>query len=139
MRLLLDTHVWLWLQIEPEKIQSSTLSVLGDRSNQLYLSAASSWEISIKWALGKLALPEKPAIYIPQAMARHGIEGVAIEHRHTFEVANLPDHHHDPFDRLLVAQARIEGLTCFALYARQRSVPAEIVSDRDEIAPVTSR
>lgn len=111
MRLLLDTHVWLWMQVQPEKIAPSAHELLIDPENALFLSAASSWEISIKWALGKLPLPEPPAIYVPKAMLRQGIEGLAVELRHTFAVTTLPDHHRDPFDRLLVAQAQLEGLT----------------------------
>jgi PIN domain nuclease of toxin-antitoxin system len=86
------------------------LSLLESPSNDLVLSAVSSWEISIKYALGKLSLPEPPSRYVPSRMTASGSRGLAIEHAHAVRVAELPPHHRDPFDRLLVAQAQIEKL-----------------------------
>jgi len=108
---LLDTHVWLWLQTARARIRPDVLETLQAGETQVLLSAVSSWEIAIKWALGKLPLPEAPATYVPDRMARSGMEGLAIEHVHTLRVAELPRHHGDPFDRLLIAQAQLEGLT----------------------------
>lgn len=110
MRFLLDTQCWLWLQTRPERIEAATLALLRDPSHTLYLSAASSWEIAIKHALGKLALPEPPRAYVPSRMKLSGTTGLPVQHRHALEVAELPPHHRDPFDRLLVAQARCEDL-----------------------------
>ena len=84
---------------------------LEDPANEMLLSAASSWEIAIKYALGQLPLPELPHRYVPARMAASGTRGLAIEHAHALRVAGLPRHHRDPFDRLLVAQAQIEKLT----------------------------
>lgn len=81
-----------------------------DAQNSLLLSAASSWEIAIKHALGKLPLPEEPATYVPERMRRSGVDGIAVDHAHALHVASLPSHHRDPFDRLLIAQAQLEGL-----------------------------
>lgn len=111
MRILLDTHCWLWLQASPERFASEHLQLLADPAHELLLSAASSWEIAIKWALGKLPLPEPPAEYVPDRMRRGGVTGLAVEHRHVLAVANLPPHHSDPFDRVLVAQAAAERAT----------------------------
>jgi PIN domain nuclease of toxin-antitoxin system len=111
MRFLLDTHVWLWLQLSPEVIESSVLDQLADDSNELLLSAASSWEIAIKYGLGKLPLPEPPDVYVPSAMRHSGTSGLAIEPMHTLAVAKLPPLHRDPFDRLLVVQAQMMDLT----------------------------
>ena len=111
MRFLVDTHCWLWLQASPERLAPEMLSQLADPDNELLLSAASSWEIAIKFALGKLPLPEPPAVYVPRRMAASGSRGLAVEHAHTLRVADLPTHHRDPFDRLLIAQAQIEKLT----------------------------
>jgi PIN domain nuclease of toxin-antitoxin system len=110
VRFLVDTHCWLWLQASPERLAPEVLSLLESSSNDLVLSAASSWEISIKYALGKLPLPEPPSRYIPSRMASSGSSGLAVEHAHAIRVAELPPHHRDPFDRLLVAQAQIEKL-----------------------------
>ena len=73
MRLLLDTHVWLWLQLDPGRLAPETLEVLEDEGSDLFLSAASSWELTIKHALGKIVLPEPPGTYVPSRMQRHGI------------------------------------------------------------------
>lgn len=111
MRFLVDTHCWLWLQTSPDRLAPELVSQLEDPDNELLLSAASSWEIAIKYALGKLPLPEPPVRYVPRRMTASGSRGLAIEHAHSLRVAELPMHHRDPFDRLLVAQAQIEKLT----------------------------
>ncbi len=108
MKLLLDTHVWLWLQTAPERVQPATLGKLEDTRNELLLSAASSWEIAIKYALGRLPLPVEPRDYVESRMAKSGTRGMPVEHRHALQVARLPAHHSDPFDRILVAQAQLE-------------------------------
>ena len=111
MRLLLDTHCWLWLQTAPGRLPADLLETLAAPSSRRFLSAASAWEIAIKHALGKLPLPEPPAIYVPERMRLSGFEGLAVTHAHALAVAVLPPHHRDPFDRILVAQAQVEGLT----------------------------
>jgi len=102
MRFLLDTQCWLWMQAEPDRFSPETRKLLLDPSNELFLSAASSWEIAIKYALGKLPLPEPPSTYVPSRMQSSGVIGLAIEHAHALHVESLPSHHRDPFDRLLV-------------------------------------
>ena len=110
MAYLLDTHCWLWLQTEPERFPDHLLNTLADRAVDLFLSAASAWEIGIKHATGRLVLPESPATYVPGGMRRSGTRELPISHAHALEAAALPLHHRDRFDRLLVAQSRIEGL-----------------------------
>lgn len=109
MRFLLDTHVWLWLQTSPDRIPQNMLGQL-TLADALYLSAASTWEIAIKHRLGKLPLPEPPPTYVPERMTRSGTEPLAVEVHHTLAAGQLPFHHRDPFDRLLVAQSRMLGL-----------------------------
>ena len=111
MRLLLDTQCWLWMIETPERLSRSTRSVLASSEHELFLSAASSWEIAIKYARGKLPLSDVPSEYVPASMARTGVSGLPIELAHTLAVSSLPPHHQDPFDRLLVAQAMLERLT----------------------------
>ena len=82
-------------------------NLIGDGENVVYLSAASSWEIAIKSSLGKLTLPEPPERYVPSRLAAQEMHGLAIEHAHALKVASLPAHFHDPFDRLIVAQAQL--------------------------------
>jgi PIN domain nuclease of toxin-antitoxin system len=103
---LLDTHVWLWLQTTPERIRDEVVDLLADRANTVLLSSASSWEIAIKYRLGKLPLPEPPAEYVPERMRLSGVTALPVEHAHALRVADLPDHHGDPFDRLIIAQAQ---------------------------------
>ncbi len=77
--------------------------------NELLLSASSTWEIAIKHRIGRLQLPEPPATYVPKRLSSSGVTPMAVELAHTLAVANLPDHHRDPFDRLLITQAGLEG------------------------------
>ena len=108
--MLLDTHVWLWTLVSPDRIRPTTRTVLEDPHTDLYLSAASSWEIGIKYSLGKLPLPEPPEQFILPRLLRDRIESLPIDHRHAVAAAALPDHHRDPFDRMLLAQAMTEGI-----------------------------
>ena len=109
-RYLVDTQVWLWLQAEPERVDPSLLARLSDSAHELLLSAASSWEIAIKHARGRLELPAPPERYVPDRMRASGTTALAIEHAHTLRVASLPPHHRDPIDRMLVAQAQTLGI-----------------------------
>lgn len=110
MTLLLDTQVWLWMHLQPTRLQPGVRDRFIDPTSTLLLSAVSSWEIAIKYALGKLALPEPPEHYVSGRMRRDGVDGLTITHAHTLHVATLPRYHADPFDRLLVAQAQLEGV-----------------------------
>lgn len=98
------------MQIDPARLGDVRTSI-ESLDNELLLSAASSWEIAIKSALGKLNLPEPPEVYVPSRMKRSGVDALPIQHSHALRVASLPAHHRDPFDRLLVAQAALEGLS----------------------------
>ena len=111
MSYLLDTHCWLWLQTTPERLPAELLDILADRSVDLFLSAASAWELGIKHAAGRIELPESPADYVREGMRRSGMRELSMSHSHALEAAALPPHHRDPFDRMLVAQARLERLT----------------------------
>jgi PIN domain nuclease of toxin-antitoxin system len=104
VKILLDTHVFLWLHTEPERL-GEHLATIEDQRNSLLVSAACSWEIAIKYGLGRLPLPEPPDRYVPARLRAIGAEAIAIEHTHALAVADLPQLHRDPFDRLLVAQA----------------------------------
>lgn len=106
-RFLLDTHVWLWMQTEPERIAAETRAIIDTVDNELLLSAASSWEIAIKYRIGKLPLPEPPHTYVPERLRRSDTTPLAVEHAHALRVAELPEHHKDPFDRLIIAQAQL--------------------------------
>jgi PIN domain nuclease of toxin-antitoxin system len=128
VNLLLDTHIFLWLQTEPERLGES-LRLVEDERTELLLSAASSWEIAIKYELGKLPLPEAPERYVPERMRAIGARALAIEHPHALAVATLPPLHRDPFDRLLVSQAALLGLTIATAdpSVAQYSIPTVLV------------
>jgi PIN domain nuclease of toxin-antitoxin system len=105
VQLLLDTHVFLWLLAEPGRLGEHIGSV-EDPSNELFLSAASPWEIAVKTQLGRFHLPEDPRRYVPDRMRAIGTEPLPIEHNHALAVGELPLLRRDPFARILVAQAR---------------------------------
>lgn len=109
MRFLLDTHVWLWMLTQPERL-GAFRAVAEQADTELFLSAASTWELAIKVSIGRLDLPEPLATYVPSRMQSTQVTGLPIEHAHTLQVAALPPLHRDPFDRLLVAQAMVLGL-----------------------------
>jgi PIN domain nuclease of toxin-antitoxin system len=111
MRYLLDTSVFLWAQESPERLNRNARSLLADEQEELFLSAASSWEISLKYAVRKLRLPEEPREYVASRMRRWGVSPLDITHAHALAVADLPLHHSDPFDRMLAAQAGLEQMT----------------------------
>jgi PIN domain nuclease of toxin-antitoxin system len=110
VKVLLDTHVWLWMQAEPEKLGPLALELVEEGNNELLFSAASVWEIAIKVSAGKLNLPEPVSRYVPSRMQTSGVSALSVSHAHAAGVAELPNHHRDPFDRLLVAQALAEGV-----------------------------
>jgi PIN domain nuclease of toxin-antitoxin system len=111
MKYLLDTVVWLWSLGPTDKIGRTGLDVLTNGREEIYLSAASSWEISIKTKLGKFELLEPPGRYVPKRLAEQGIRSLSITQGHSLKVYDLPLHHQDPFDRLIIAQAMTEEMT----------------------------
>ena len=110
MKILLDTQCWLWMVLSPDRLSASARALVETGDNELYLSAASAWEIAIKHSLGKLRLPEPPTRYVPSRLDVMQTQTLPIEHSHALHVATLPPHHRDPFDRLLIAQAQLEEL-----------------------------
>jgi PIN domain nuclease of toxin-antitoxin system len=108
--ILLDTHVWLWLNGALERIPAPLLEILSDRREEVFFSAVCAWEIGIKHAGGRLSLPDPPETYIPERLKSNGFRSLAIQQRHALRAASLPLHHRDPFDRMLVAQAQLENL-----------------------------
>jgi PIN domain nuclease of toxin-antitoxin system len=111
MKLLLDTHVFLWYIAADPKLPATFLAASQDPANEVYLSVASVWEVVIKYQLGKLPLPSPPAQYLPQQRIAHRIASLAVDEGAMSHLADLQLLHRDPFDRLLVAQALQHGLT----------------------------
>ena len=125
-RYLLDTHSFIWLAAGDDRLSDTCSDIYLDTANDFYLSMASLWEMAIKASLGKLSLGRPLSVLIETAKKTQGARILPIELEHVCEVEGLPFHHRDPFDRLLVAQAKIEGLplmSCdavFDLYGIQR-------------------
>jgi PIN domain nuclease of toxin-antitoxin system len=128
MKLLIDTHCWIWFFLEPNKLSQSAKYLILNRKNEILLSAASSWEIAIKNSLGKLHLPFAPQEYIPQRMAEQGMTALSILHSHALQAAALPHHHSDPFDRLLIAQAQIEKLPILTSDPQFKKYDVEVIA-----------
>ncbi len=110
MKYLLDTSVFLWALAAVEKLNPKAQELLSNTREDLFLSAASAWEISIKYAIGRLVLPQPPVECVPMWLREWGIRTLEVTHLHALSVSDLPLHHQDPFDRMLIAQARMERL-----------------------------
>ena len=110
MRILLDSHCWLWSLAQPDRLAEDALASMRDGRNEVFLSAASVWEIAIKISLGKLTIFGPLTSFVPTRLAQQGLTSLPVTDRHAAHVTSLPHLHRDPFDRLLVAQAQIEGL-----------------------------
>ena len=111
MKLLLDTCTFLWIATGSDRVSKSATEAFLDPANERYLSAASAWEIAVKYSLGRLPLPKNPQFYVAQIRERSGISALPIDEESALHTARLPKFHTDPFDRLLVAQALVHGLT----------------------------
>lgn len=127
MKYLLDTVVWLWSVGPTEKIGKAGLEILSGGNWEIYLSAASVWEISIKARSGKFRLPEEPARYVPDRLTKQGIRGLPVSQTHALKVYDLDLHHNDPFDRVIIAQALVEGFTVLTSDRVFGKYPVEVV------------
>ena len=111
MKRLVDTHVLIWIARDPDRIAKGTLKTMQDAANDLLVSVVSAWEIAVKQSLGKLDLPGPAEEWLPELLARSGLQAVAPGLAAALRVRTLPWHHRDPFDRLLVAHAIEDGYT----------------------------
>ena len=111
MRALLDTQVFLWWNLDVTRLSTRAFEIIADEANEIHLSVASAWEISIKYAKGQLRLKDtEPNAWVPSRIRLDGLQILAIDLPHALGAGALPLIHHDPFDRLLVAQAQLERL-----------------------------
>ncbi len=110
MRALIDTHTFLWWTTDDPQLSVTARDLIADGDNEIFLSAASVWEMVIKTARGKLILPEVPADYIISRMSRYRLRALPIQMDHTLKVYELPPIHQDPFDRMLIAQSLTESI-----------------------------
>lgn len=110
MRVLIDTHCFLWWIVNDPRLSAKAREIISDGNNEIIFSAASSWEIAIKAQLGKLPLPTKPSLFIAEQLLLNGFVTMPVQVSHSLHVFELPRLHRDPFDRLLVAQCQLEQL-----------------------------
>lgn len=106
MTLLLDSHVVIWYLTLPERLRASAFEAINDPANEVFVSAATAWELSIKQGLGKLSLPAPAESWLIPACEQSGFRWLDITPQDAVRVRALPPHHHDPFDRLLIATAQ---------------------------------
>lgn len=111
MRILLDTHIFLWFISGDTQLSTDVRDAIRDQDNEVYLSAISVWEAIVKYQLGKLPLPEHPETYLPKQRDLHQIASLTLDERSVVQLAKLPPFHRDPFDRMLICQALQNGLT----------------------------
>lgn len=110
MRVIIDTHTFLWWNTEDPQLSLRAKEIISDGQNEVFLSAASVWEIVIKTSKGKLILPEEPALYITRRLSLYRFRHLPIQISHSLRVYELPPYHNDPFDRMLIAQSQAENI-----------------------------
>ena len=110
MRVLVDTHTFLWALLKDHRLSATAKQVLTSREHELYFSLVSLWEIAVKMKIGKLNTVGSSVTYIRDEMAEYGMELLPIRYEHILQLERLPLHHSEPFDRLLIAQAIAESL-----------------------------
>ena len=110
MKVLLDTHTFLWWITDDNRLSSSAREVITNGDNELFLSAATGWEIAVKAQLGRIKLPKEPHSFIAEQLRLNSIQSLPIHMSHALHIYSLPNHHRDPFDRMLIAQAQLEDL-----------------------------
>ncbi len=111
MKILLDTCAFLWIISDSDDLSQTARTLFTNPENDVYLSVVSAWEISIKTMLGKLSLPDFPERYIPAQRSKHRIDSLALDEESALQLRRLPELHRDPFDRMLICQAVVHGLT----------------------------
>ena len=127
MRVLLDTHVFLWWVTDEPRMSEPATEAIANPDNEILMSPVSGWEISIKAALGRLDLPGPPTDFIPDQLRKNDFGVLAVSMQHALEVSSLPPHHQDPFDRLLIAQARSERVPLISGDGAFRAYDVEIL------------
>ncbi len=127
MRVLLDTHTFLWWIADSPRLSEFARDAIADERTQPIFSVVSGWEIAIKAGVGKLEIPDSPEKFLSEQLSRNDVEILPIYLRHALRVYDLPDHHKDPFDRLLVAQAVLEKLPILSADPEISRYPVETV------------
>lgn len=127
MRILLDTCTFLWIITNDPKLSLIARETFVNPDNDVFLSTVSSWEIVVKFYLGRLPLPEPPDKIIPNQRKLHEIESLPLDEESSLHLAKLPDYHKDPFDRMMVCQALVNGLTILTPDETIQKYPARTI------------
>jgi PIN domain nuclease of toxin-antitoxin system len=127
MKLLLDTHTFLWLDGSPERLSATALAACEDPSNQLYLSVVSAWEIQIKYQINRLELDVPLEEMIQGQQDANDLSIIPVELHHIYTLQQLPLHHNDPFDRLLIVQAKAEQMRLVSADGQFRPYVADLI------------
>ena len=127
MRLLLDTHIFLWLVSADPRLPSPLADAIRDTNNAVFLSVVSVWEAIIRYQLGKLPLPEPPHLYLPRQREAHLIQSLPVDEDSVARLDALPSLHRDPFDRLLICQAQQHGLTLVTVDTAVRAYSVSVL------------
>jgi PIN domain nuclease of toxin-antitoxin system len=127
MKILLDTHIFLFYITADKRLPDSLKDMIQDTTNEIYLSVISLWEISVKYQLGKLPLPKSPSLYIPEQRKKHSILSLPLDEDSITHLLLLPDIHRDPFDRMLVCQALHHSLVLASIDDLVRRYPVSVL------------
>ena len=128
MKVVIDTHVFLWAISNPDRLSARAQEIIRDERNEVLLSMASAWEITVKSSLGKLNVPRPAVEFVHRQLAGHRIGLLPLQFSHLSALEGLPWHHRDPFDRLLVAQCLDEGASLITVDVQLRRYGVEILS-----------
>jgi PIN domain nuclease of toxin-antitoxin system len=127
MKILLDTHIFLWFISGDSRLSTDVRDAIRDPDNEIYLSVVSVWESIVKYQLGKLPLPEPPETYLPKQRSLHQIASLALDETSVAQLARLPPLHRDPFDRMLICQAVQNGLIIATVDAAVRAYSVSVI------------
>jgi len=127
LKVLLDTHVFLWAISDPGRLSARAVETIQDSANEVLVSIASAWEIAIKVGIGKFVMPVPLTPYLQRQLVKHRIGVLPIQLSHLATLEKLPLHHRDPFDRLLVAQCLEENATLITVDSQLQLYPVNII------------
>ena len=126
MKILLDTHIFLWYISGDPRLPEDQRNAIRHADNEIYLSVVSLWEALVKHQSGKLTFPQPPELYLPQQRERHRIASLSLDEISVAHLASLPPIHRDPFDRMLICQANVHGLTIMTVDEIMPAYPVQI-------------